>query len=146
MLNPIGGLVLEVREATPIQAVIGLDSKGIRRVRTEEPAEGDAQGPGKYEPFIVFDVLAAPPEPDIPVTFMTIGFSCYGATKQNAWEVYQALVEALHQIGPRLKSSGLGIYQTLITGGGEQGKDPSTQQPVVRGVISATASTVAIGG
>lgn len=144
MLPIIAPYVTELREDAAVIAVIGVDGNGVRRVRAAEPLAGDAQGPGRYLPFMVLDVFDAPPEPDIPVTFATIGASCYGTTHQNAWAVYLALVEATHRVGPRLKDNGLGFYRSLVVSGGEQGRDPDTKQPVVRAVVNLIATTEAV--
>lgn len=144
MLPFLGAYITELREAAPIEAVIGLDTHGLRRVRGTRPAPGDALGPTEYQAFIVLSVLSAPPEPDVPVTFATIGARCYGATPENAWAVYAALVEATHRMGPRIRTNGSGFYQTLVVQGGEQDEDPDTKQPLVHATISLTATTQAV--
>lgn len=138
LLDPFGALLVEVRDDVDVTALVD------DRVRGNEPAPGDAQPTGKYKAFVVIGTLAAPPDPDVPVTFASYSFRCYGTTFQNAWAVYGAVVKAVHRVGPRLKVSGLGIYQTLVTGGGEEAKDPDTAQPYVSGVITliATAQVV----
>ena len=46
--------------------------------------------------------------------------------------------------GPRRKANGLGIYWTSVISGGEQGKDPDTQQPLVRATLSLIGTTQVI--
>lgn len=144
LLGVLGPLITATRQDSAIQAVIGNDENGIRRVRGFEPAEGDVitgvdvNGRPKFLPFIVFVILDATPDDDVPVTFASIGARCYGSTPQNAWAVYAALVRALHRVGPRVVS-GLGIYQTLVRGG-QQTTDPDTKQPVVMATIPLLAT------
>lgn len=135
MLDPLGALLIEIRDDIDVDALVD------GRVRGGEPAPGDAQAAGKYRAFIVLITLSSPPEMRIPVTFATYGARCYGTTFQNAAAVYGALVKAVHQVGPRLKSSGLGIYRSAVISGGEATKDPDTQQPVVTATISLIATT-----
>ena len=134
-LDPLGSLLTEIRDDIDVDTLVD------GRVRGFEPAPGDAQPTGKFKAFVVIVTLDAPPEMGIPVTFATYGVRCYGATPQGAWAVWGAVVKAVHMIGPRLKSSGLGIYQTIVNGGGDQEKDPDTQQPVVMGTIRLIATT-----
>jgi hypothetical protein len=140
--NVLGPLVMELREATPMAAVVGLDDRGIRRIRGFEPKAGDAQPAEKYIPFVVLSLLDATPDPDIPVTFAIVGFRCYGATAQGAWEIYAALVQSLHRQGPRTAGP-IGIYQSLVISGGTQDKEPDTKQPLVRGSIELLATAQA---
>jgi len=45
--------------------------------------------------------------------------------------------------GPRLRSDGIGIYRSYVTGGVDD-VDPKTTQPVVTGVIHLIASAQAV--
>jgi len=138
LLDPFGAYIVEVRSDIDVMALVA------DRVRGNEPAPGDAQPKGSYRAFIVLVTLAADPDPDIPVTFARYGARCYGATFQAAWQVYAALVKATHRVGPRLKDSGLGIYQTLVISGGAEEEDPDTKQPYVNATISLLATAQAV--
>jgi hypothetical protein len=133
-LDPMGSLILELRADMEVAALVST------RVRGFEPAPGDALGAGRYQAFIVISALSVPPHPRVPITFAEYGIRCYGATPQNAFAVWGAVVKALHQIGPRTKSNGLLIYKSIVLTGGTQDRDPDTQQPVVTGSIRLTAS------
>lgn len=137
MIDPTGSLVVEIRES--------LDDAGITdRVRGFEPQEDDVKGAGHYVRFVVIGALDVPPDPRIPITDARYWFRAYGTTPHDAFVVYAALVEAVHAIGPRVKTSGLGIYQSLVETGGTAEKDPVTQQPLVSGTIHLTATTQAV--
>lgn len=138
MLDPFGSLIRELLVDVDLVALVA------NRIRGDDPAPGDAQPLGSYRAFIVLTTLAAPPDPDLPVTFASYGARIYGATFQHAWQVYGALVKATHRVGPRLKDSGLGIYQTLVTAGGGEEKDPDTKQPYVNATITLLATTQAV--
>lgn len=133
-LDPMGALIAELRADTDVAALVSA------RVRGFEPAPGDAQGAGSYQAFIVLTAFSVPPHPRVPITFAEYGARCYGSTPQNAWAVWAAVVKALHQVGDRTKSNGLLIYRTFVLTGGQQDRDPDTQQPVVIGSIRLTAS------
>lgn len=144
-LDPMGSLILELRADSDLAALVST------RVRGFEPAAGDAEWSTDLKGNRVFAhayiVLANggfPPAPRVPTASGVILATCYGTTPQNAWAVWAALVKALHMVGPRVKSNGLGIYQTQILEGGAQDKDPDTQQPCVRGTISLIATTQAV--
>lgn len=137
-LDPLGSLLVEIRDDMDVDELVS------GRVRGFEPAPGDAQQVGQFRAFIVLVTLSAPPAFGLPITFATYGVRCYGVTPQGAWAVWGAVVKALHKIGPRIKTSGLGIYQTLVISGGEQEKDPDTKQPVTMGTIRLIATTQAV--
>jgi hypothetical protein len=149
-LDPMGPFLTEVRSDVDMVSLVS------GRVRGFEPAPdkrnaagqiteaGDVQPRGKYKAFVVVVALDVPPHPRLPVTFATYGVRCYGATPQNAWAVWGAFVKATHRLNPRLKSSGIGFYQSLVLSGGEQEKDPDTGQPVVTGAVRLIATTQAV--
>jgi hypothetical protein len=137
-LDPLGSLLVEIREDVDVDALVD------GRVRGFEPAPGDAKPNGSYQGFIVIVALGVPPDPQLPVTFATYGIRCYGATPQAAWAVWGAVVKCVHENPVRVKSNGLGIYKTIVVDGGEQGKDPDTQQPVVTGTVRLIATTQAV--
>jgi hypothetical protein len=138
-LDPMGSLILEARADADVTALVGA------RVRGFEPAPGDAKGAGDYQAFIVLSALSVPIHPRVPVTWAEYGVACYGSTAQNAWAVWAALARVFHATTPRVReANGLGIYRTAVTSGGEQGTDPDTGQPVVRGVIQVIATAQAV--
>ena len=133
-MDPMGSLIAELRADTDVAGLVST------RVRGFEPAPGDSKGAGEYLAFVVITALSVPPHPRVPVTFAEYGIRCYGSTPQNAWAVWGAVVKAMHQVGPRTKTNGLLMYRTFVLAGGEQDRDPDTQQPVVTGSIRLTAS------
>lgn len=143
LLGILGPFIVELRQDADVLAAVGRDENQLVRVRGFEPAAGDVQQSGKYRPFIVVSVLSAVPDPDMPVTFATLGFRCYGNQPKDAWNVYGAIVKAVHRAGPRIVSA-LGIYQTLVVSGGSQGNDPDTRQPVINGTLALLATAQAI--
>jgi hypothetical protein len=144
MLDPTGALIVEIRETPEVAALVK------SRVRPDEPAgasdayEGDALAAPNYKAFIVVTPLSIPPDPRLPISFAEWGFSCYGATFQNAWAVYAAVVKGIHGRGVRTKSSGLGFYNSFVATGGGEDTDPITKQPVVTGTIRAIVTTAPV--
>lgn len=137
-LDPLGSLLVEIRSDVDVDALVD------GRVRGFEPAPGDAKAAGSYQAFVVIVALSDPPDPQLPVTFATYGIRCYGATPQAARALWGTVVKAVHEVGPRLKANGLGIYKTIVVGGGEAGKDPDTGQPQVEGTVRLIATTQAV--
>jgi hypothetical protein len=140
-LDPMGAIVTEARAAPDLAALVGTDARGKVRVRGSEPGPGDEKGVGEFQAFVVISTLSAPPMIRTPATVAEYSVRCYGATFQNAWAVWGAFVAAFHEIGPRLKASGLGIYRTDVITGGSEDRDPDTNQPVVTGSIRLIATT-----
>ena len=133
-LDPMGSLILELRADFDVATIVGL------RVRGWKPEPGDIQDAKHYRAFIVLAALDVPPEPRAPITFATYSATCYAATPQAAWALWGTVVRAMHRRGPRVKTNGLGIWQTLCEGG-DQDEDPDTKQPCVRGTIFLVATT-----
>lgn len=146
MVDPMGGLLADIRGDSHVDNLVdgrvrGFEPKGVTRNSAGNITyEGDALGPGAYKAFVVVSALDVPPHPTVPITFATYGVRCYGVTAQGAWTVWAAIVKALHNVGNRTSGS-LRIYKTFVISGGEQDKDPRTQQPVVTGTIELIAST-----
>lgn len=135
-LDWVGAFIAELKADMDVASLVST------RVRGFEPAPGDAKGPGEYQAFVVVSDLSSPPHPRVPLTFAEASVRCYGATAQNAKAVWNAVVKAMHQVGPRTKVSGLVVYQSLVLTGNGQGRDPDTNQPVYEGTIRFTASLI----
>ena len=137
MIDPTGAVITEIRGGT-------LMSMLTDRVRGFEPAPEDLQPPGNYKRFVVVVGIDVPPDPRLPITDAHFVARCYGTTPQDAFLVYSGVVDAIHGEGPRVKNSGLGIYQSFIETGGTTEKDPDTQQPYVTATIHLVATTQAV--
>lgn len=137
-LDPSGALLREIREDADVAALVS------GRVRGVQPGPNDVGGAGDYRSFVVLTAFDVPPHPRLPVTFADYGIRAYGTTPQNAWEVWAAIVKAIHAVGPRVKTSGLGFYRSSVTDGGREELDPDTKQPVVSGTVRLIATTLAV--
>lgn len=135
--DPMGSLIVEARDDATVAALVST------RIRGFEPADGDAKSPGEYQAFVVLSALDVPVNPRVPIADARYAVRCYGATPQGAWAVWAALVKLWHARGPRVGSSQLGIYRSWMSGG-EQDKDPVTQQPLVLGVLRLIATAQAV--
>lgn len=128
-------LLIEIRSDPAVDAIVD------GRVRGGEPADGDAKGPGAYQPFVVLVQLTAGRHPRLPVQFPRIVARCYGRTHQEAAVLRWAVSDSIHYGKGRIHSNGLGIYQSSDIEGGEQNTDPDTGQPYETLVIEAPATT-----
>lgn len=54
---------------------------------------------------------------------------CYGATRIQASQLANAVVEAVNMRGPRKTSTGRLVWQSLVDGGGDVELDPVTKWP-----------------
>lgn len=150
MIDPMGGIIAELRADADVQDLVGVDECGFRRIRGGEalgagkcangtPRSADGLGPGAYRAFIVVAALDDPPFGRVPIQRAVYSVACYGTTYQNARAVWGAVVKAMHLVGTRVHST-TGFYISAVDQGGEQDKDPDTGQPVVRGTIRVIAT------
>ncbi len=137
-LDPFGKALIELRD-DPVVAGI------TDRIRGHEPAPGDANGPGEYQAFVVVtDLGTIRYRRGIPVQVERIDVRCYADNYTNAKALFLACSDALHDVGPRVHSNGLGIYQSHDDTGGQEGSDPRTKQPYVEGVFELIATTAVV--
>lgn len=143
MLPFLGSLIVELRNNTDLRALVNVRVRGRHPApeSPDSPGSGDVQSRGSYKNYVVLDILSAPPDPYLPVTFAEVGARCYGTNEEVAWAVWGALVAAVHDTEARVKASGLGIYKTKAVTGGTQENDPDNDQPFVTGSISVIATT-----
>lgn len=138
-------LLIELRDDTDVAAIVD------RRVRGFEPAPGDADfeidaaSEHKFKhAFVVLVQLEALRILRVPVQRPRIVARCYGRTHAEAAALRWACSKAIHLVGPRVHNNGLGIYLSKDDGGGEQEKDPDTQQPLQLLLIDLFATTQAV--
>ena len=127
----MGTLIAELRTA-------GIASK---RVRGGEPAPGDVQPAGSFQRFVVLSILGYLRLHRTPLATWRIGVRSYAPTFQDAAALYGEISDALDNIGPRLSTSGVAIYQSLDDTGGSASADPTTSQPYMDGVLEVIAGT-----
>lgn len=143
-LNILGSLVTEALADSDVASLTSGRVRGAQPRPVSDTYAGDARGPGEYVAFVILSTLDDHPHPQLPITFAEYAVNAYGVTPQNAAAVWHALVKAFHKVRTRTKSNGLGIYQSLVLTGGEQDRDPDTQQPVVRGTLRVIATALAV--
>lgn len=136
MQDAIGMIIGELRGDAGVAAI-------TERIRGHVPGPDDAGGPGQYVPFVVVIDLAGPPLTRTPVQFARVAIRAYGVTPQGAKALYVAASNALHSVGPRV-ASGVGIYRSQDTTGGDESADPRTKQPYVEGIVDYIVTTAAV--
>ncbi len=140
MLDVMGRLLTEIRDAPGVAAL------GIT-VRVGEFAPGDLTKP--FQRIVVLSKLGVLRFRGAPVQEVRVSARCYGQGTtnnpqqafQDAARVYGAVSDAIHDVGPRLAASGLGIFQSADATGGAASKDPDTGQPYESMVIELYATT-----
>jgi hypothetical protein len=132
--DPMGTIVAELRTANIASG----------RVRTFEPDVGDAKGPREYQRFVVIVDLGGPPVRQILQRLRYV-VRCYGATKQDARDLWGDVQDVLHLAGPRLSAGGVAVYNTRDDTGGSVHADPDTGQPYYDGVYEVTAGLRLVG-
>ena len=144
-------LLVELRDDAGVAAIVGVNpTADPPRVRGARPApktdtyDGDAQGPGSYRAFVVLVQLDAPTVGRAPVQRPLVAARCYGRTDAEAASLRWAVSAAIHYVGPRVHTNGLGIYLSKDSAGGEQEEDPLTRQPYQTIVIESLATTQAV--
>ena len=134
MLSPLAAAVAELSAASAVTAI-------TTRIRPIEPAAGDALGAGNWQPFVVVSVIDDPWSAGTATATATLGLACYGATYAQAEALYLACASVFHRKGGRIAASRLGIYSSTVQGGGTPDSDPSTRQPLFRGLVNLNVST-----
>jgi hypothetical protein len=135
MIDPLGFVLTTIRSDSAVAAL-------TTRIRGGEPAPGDASVP--FQRFVVLVRGGAVRLHNAPVQTVRILVSCYGTTYADAAVLYGAVSDAIHNVGPILSGSGIGIFRMFDDMDSGADKDPVTGQPVEQGVIEVTASTVLV--
>lgn len=115
--SPLASAVAELAAALP--SVL---------IRANEPAPGDALGPGKYQRFIVVNWLAGMPRHRTPIRMVVLGVRSYGVTPPDAEALGMAVEAVFHDKGAR-QTAGAGVWFSLVTASGPD-TDPDTRQPL----------------
>lgn len=141
LLSPMQAAVAELAGAAGVQAIVGLDATGVRRVRPVEPAgtvgstTGDARGPGAYIAFVVVTVLDSPARTRMPIRDVMLGIRAYAATDAAAEALWLACEGVFLNRGARAATSGLGVWFSRPRSIGPD-RDPDTKQPVWHGTVT----------
>lgn len=142
---PIGKLIVDIRSDADVAAIVGQNpTVTTPRVRSPEPGPGDAQPAGSYRAFVVLVNLGGPFWRTVPIHRPRIAVKCFGRTQQEADALASAVYHAVHWARPRMHGNGLGIFNSRIDSGGEQDKDPDTQQPFATVYIDPIVTTLAV--
>ncbi len=137
MIDVLGKLLIELRDDDDF----ALWHDG--RVRGEEPAPGDANGPGEYLRFVVITTLATPRERRVPVQRPTYAVNVFGTSPKDAMAGYVLASDAIHRAGVRMAGTGanrVGIWDSFDDSGGTPERDPQTGQPFVTFVVHLIAT------
>lgn len=138
MRDVIGGLIVELRSDTTIGAIVG------NRVRGQEDAQGDVRGSSEWQAHIRIVTLATPRMPRVPVQRARYAINCYGRSKEEASDLYEAASDLLHGLGPRELTGGYWAYVSHDDTGGSFSTDPDTKQPAYTFVLELLATTQAV--
>ena len=136
LLSALSDACAELAADIAVQAIVGLDDAGVRRIRPVEPAAGDALGPGHYIPFVVVSLLDNPPRPRMPIRNVVLGIRAYAATYPAAEALWLACEAVFRDRPARVASSGLGVWFSTIQAGGVPDRDPDTKQPLFSGAVN----------
>lgn len=140
MISPLAEGIAELADDTAVQTLVGTDAANTYRIRPVEPAPGDAKSPGKFVPFVVLSVLDAPWRANTATSAVALGLRCYAETYAEAEALFLACAAVFHRKGPRVSTSGLGVFHSLVQGGGTPAKDPDTSQPYFYGIVELAVS------
>ena len=145
--DPLGKVLTEIRDDAGVAAIAGVNPSGTARVRGFEPAPSDVHAGNSTDPYRAFVVLVnegGSRLKRVPVQRPRILARCYGRTPAEAAQLAAAVSDSIHGQGPRVFANGLGIYLSNDDAGGEQDKDPDTNQPFVTIFIDLFATTQAV--
>lgn len=137
VLSPLGAAINELQNDSAVSAI-------TTRIRPIEPGAGDALGAGHYLPFVVVSVLDPRPLGHMDVNVTTLGITAYAATWPLAEVLWLAISAVFRDGQPRLGPGRIGIYNSQVISDGTPDRDPDTQQPCFRGIVSYPTATVAV--
>ena len=134
LVDPLGYVLTTLRDDASVAAI-------STRIRGGEPAPGDALGPGSYLPFVVITRLGGLREKRLPMQEVRLNVAAYGVTAQGAAALAGACSDAIHAIGPRISTGGVGIWVSFDDGDAGATRDPDTQQWREDFIVSVIAAT-----
>lgn len=142
LLSPLQAAIAELAANAGVQAIVGVDAAGARRIRPVEPQGklgadlGDARGAGAYIPFVVVTVIDSPAVPYAPVRDVVLGIRCYAGSDAAAEALWLAVEAVFRDRGARAAASGLGVWFSSCRSIGPD-RDPAppngTGQPLWHG-------------
>jgi hypothetical protein len=142
VINIMPAFRAEIAAISGVAAIVSANPSGTgARVRNDEPAPTDSTTP--YRAFVVLVEMPWNRHPRLPIVEWQIIARCYGRDVTEARNLYAALSDGMHGVGPRVNASRIAIYRSHEEEG-EFGTDPATQQPYVEATISGTSATVAV--
>jgi hypothetical protein len=136
--DPLGKAVIEARADAGIAAIVGIRVSGF------EPKKEWIKGPGEYVAHVVLVVDGIQRMRRVPIQRPRLVARCVGRTPEEAAALGVAVSNAFHDQGGRVHANGLGIYRSFADSGGDQDKDPDTDQPFVTVFIDLIATTQAV--
>lgn len=134
----LGKVVVELRDDADVAAIVGTRISGF------EPKQDWVEGPGKYRAHVVLVNEGVQRMRRVPVQRPRIVARCYGRDAVEASALGVAVSNAMHDRGGRVHSNDLGIYRSFADSGGDQDKDPDTDQPYVTVFLDLIATTQAV--
>lgn len=116
-----GMAIVEIRDFPAVTAIVGQKTR---------PEFGAGEGP----PAVIIESLATDfnPMPRVRRARLQAPIfvaKCYGASRQQAVQVRNAVVEAVELRGPRVDGQGRLVHLSLVEGGAEVELDPVTKWP-----------------
>lgn len=140
MTDPMGRIIVELREDDAVSAITST-------IRGGEPAFTQASAGAKViadqPPFVLIRRFPIRRHPRLPIARYQFVILNYGKTPQQAAQLYGAVSDVLHNIGPRL-SAQVGIYRSQEDVGGQAQTDPDSKWPFEMMIVAVTASTMAV--
>lgn len=114
-----GMVIVEIRDFPAVTAIVGQKTR---------PEWADGEGP----PGVIIDGLAIDYAPGggtrrLGLQAPMFVAKCYGATRPQASQVANAVVEAINLRGPRKDATGRLIWMSLVDSGGNPDIDPDTK-------------------
>ncbi len=141
MIDPTGVIVQEVRDNPAVRAIVGQYS-GVWKV-----AGGESRA--QWEPpFVVVVRLGTVRRVQFGshragMQTARYAANCFGATQQQAAQLYGAVSDALHVKGPRRDAQGRQLYISLEEVGGQPNTQPGTDWPYETAVFNVIAAAQA---
>lgn len=133
MIDPLGFLLTTIRDDATVAAITPRVRGGELEKDDAAPAVLLRRGPVNRSP-------TGPNARRVGLQGVTVTALCFGATYQQAAQLYGAVSDAVNLKGPRRDGTGRLIFVSIDESGGDPVLDPDTRWPTETCVINVIAA------
>jgi len=136
MLSVLGKMIVEARSDAAVLAIIGDPALVVGG----DPPDSIGGDPATWKAWVHIRRLGPIRRfPRAPLIRGRVSVETYGATAQQATELFNAISDVFSGRGPRKSAGGVAIYLSIGEVEGQATNDPDTGQPLERSIYVYSA-------